>query len=845
MDLPTCPHCGQSVLDEDVDECPFCGESMSAKPSGKKKKKPQPAPAPPAEKPAAEKAATKTETKRPAPTSKAAGEEEPFAVDKVAMSGAIPLRPKPTKGRTYKVVCPMCETPGYTSPKAGGREVKCANPKCLVPIFTCPEPPPAPVEESPPEPAGLSTTQLGLISVVAFAAIGAGIWFFVLPKHATPPSPNGVNPLATNNNNPTPTETKDNEIKPQPKPPVPVQPAGPDLAKLREEAPERMIRISQQTGGRLKNRNKPLSVHWIALAYAQMGELEKAEDQMDRLSKFGDDEPHYRVLPWVEIGWKQREREESAKAAADKALQFAQDIPASLQESWNEAVSLSALLVTLNRTAETRPLMQRNLGDADDQELWRNIMSVSLDRTFNLEAAQAHRPVILPANPAWSGVVWQLVFHDAPATALDWAKSAPSLAAQSEALIAWGEAVVAKSLMEKRPADTKSLDASIAELPGSDWQPVVIARAYARMGQRYAAAGNQAQAEASLKTAQTALASLRKSKPMPTPGMKDLYEAKFPSMQPEETAAAATFEVARLQSSLNQTDAAGQSIQQGLSILRSLAPSPTAALKLQRDVKISGDFVRSDLQNALSINSDDEARRAFRTYQQKVNELKDRADARFALQVSLLSQAAQWKLADKVQAEILQTPAADAGASEPYLETALPWVVLEELHGQDSAQAGALQAKLKEHRQTKPAGLALVENSIRWMKGNQIATLAEKLGGRMEALPETKRRRWILRLGSQTVLAGQTEKALSFVRVLFKRDPFMGEDAAELISALATKNGDGETVWRELERQTWTPTQQIAAYRGFVAAIEPPPPEEEVKEKETETAPKPNSTQAR
>ena len=119
------------------------------------------------------------------PPQSAPSEDEPFAVDKVAMSSAIPLRPKPTKGRTYKVICPMCETPGYTSPKAGGREVKCANPKCLVPIFTCPEPPPAPVEEAPPEPAGSSTTQLGLISLAAFAAIGAGIWFFVLRKNTT------------------------------------------------------------------------------------------------------------------------------------------------------------------------------------------------------------------------------------------------------------------------------------------------------------------------------------------------------------------------------------------------------------------------------------------------------------------------------------------------------------------------------------------------------------------------------------------------------------------------------------------------------------------------------------
>ena len=178
--------------------------------------------------------------------------------------------------------------------------------------------------------------------------------------------------------------------------------------------------------------------------------------------------------------------------------------------------------------------------------------------------------------------------------------------------------------------------------------------------------------------------------------------------------------------------------------------------------------------------------------------------------------------------------------SEPYLKTDLPWIVLNPLREQGSAQAEALAAKLKELRQTKPPDLALKEDSLRWMKDNDITRLAEKLGGRNEALPETERRRWILRLSSQTVLAGQTEKALSFVRVLFKRDPFIGEDAAELISALAVENGQGETVWRELEQQTWTPTQQIAAYRGFIAAIEPPPPaDKEMKPKQSQNQKKP------
>ena len=29
MDLPSCPGCNQSVLDDDATHCPFCGASMS------------------------------------------------------------------------------------------------------------------------------------------------------------------------------------------------------------------------------------------------------------------------------------------------------------------------------------------------------------------------------------------------------------------------------------------------------------------------------------------------------------------------------------------------------------------------------------------------------------------------------------------------------------------------------------------------------------------------------------------------------------------------------------------------------------------------------------------------
>lgn len=823
MDLPTCPHCGESVLDDDVDECPFCGESMSAKPAGKKPSKPQPKPA---EEPIAAKAETKPSTKRPAQKPKPAAEkassgaEEPFAVDQAAMSNAIPLRPKPTKGRTYKVVCPMCETEGYTSPKAGGREVKCANPKCLVPIFTCPEPPPAPVEEPPPEPGGLSTTQLGMISVVALIAIGAGIWFFVLKDTSEiperPAPERGVADTKTTDDPNAQVEPLENKQQAT----EPAKPQGPNLAQLRQAAPEIMIETSKWPSGRRIQRPKPLRIQGIALAYADLGELQKAEEQLERLSIFSDDSPHYRVLPWVEIGWKRREREESATDAADKALQFAADISKSNHESWIEAVSLGALLTALDRSDEARPLFERNFGPAADQELWADMMAVSLDHTFNIDAIEPVRPLVPPNDPAWSGVVWQLVFHDASASALDWAKSQPKVPARGEAIVGWAEAVVARSLAVKQPADYAGLDAALKELP-QPWSDIATARAYSRIGQRYALAGDQTKAEEALQKAVAALGTFPQKSPMPEPDLRTIYEGQFPRTPFNTRMAATAFEVARLQSRLNKKAEAWTSIQQGLEILRSEALPESTATRLADEVKPKTDtsFVKARLGSVLSLDSEEKIRQAFRTYQTNVNDLKEQADARLNLQAELLSKAAEWGLAERVAQEILDEPT--DRPRDSYFKTDLPWVVLHAHPEKASNEIQALSAALRQQRVSKPKGQALLENTARWMQQGEFSKVVDALGRSPVPLPDHVRKRWILRLCTQQVKEGQTDEVLSFLLALFNLDPFLGEDAAELIVAFATEQGQGDLIWQELKTGSWSATQRILAYKGFIEAATP------------------------
>lgn len=166
MSLPTCPSCGQSVLEDNVVDCPFCGAAMDGSRGAKSTPRPKANPVasrPGArklpEKPAASSSPTSATPADPpkAPPKPPAGragkpvvdEDDPFGIGSAATAAqAIQAVLKPEKGRMHRVICPMCEQQGFVPKTAVGKLVKCANEKCMVPLFTAPDPN-APVERKP------------------------------------------------------------------------------------------------------------------------------------------------------------------------------------------------------------------------------------------------------------------------------------------------------------------------------------------------------------------------------------------------------------------------------------------------------------------------------------------------------------------------------------------------------------------------------------------------------------------------------------------------------------------------------------------------------------------------
>lgn len=178
MEFRNCPSCKASVLEDDVEDCPFCGASMSGKPSAKPATKPAVKPSqsgsgrpanpvapagrgtPPSKSPVAagsSRTRPEPEPDRPEDTS------DPFEVDPLAHKQATSVAIKPGKGRTIEVKCPMCESVGFIAPSQAGKDVKCCNPGCKLPIFKAPKLPPV-VKVEPEKAKGLST---GMISLLA------------------------------------------------------------------------------------------------------------------------------------------------------------------------------------------------------------------------------------------------------------------------------------------------------------------------------------------------------------------------------------------------------------------------------------------------------------------------------------------------------------------------------------------------------------------------------------------------------------------------------------------------------------------------------------------------------
>ncbi len=839
MDLPTCPACGQSVLDDDVEDCPFCGASMT---TGRPSRKPPGQSTAPAKTKAVGHAAAKGSSPSTAAAEKAnsetgeagseTGEEDPFDVDTLAIQTAIRAKPKPVKGRTHKVICPMCETAGFVPRKAAGRDVRCANPECLVPVFTAPEIKKKPVEPAEPEKKpGLPKGLVVALSIVLLAAGGGGVWYFVwgrlsslprpigrlesLPHDGAQPPPNGNrstdkdrNGNDSNQKHPTVGTEKNTDKGQVPSKDVPQRLS---LAEIQQTALQQMIVASRQ---RDQNRSKPYCRRLTAEAFAQAGDLDEARSQVEQLRKVGRGVPFYRIAPLVTIAWKefQAGRKDAAAKTVEEARTAAQELPEFGRDPLDAATMLATVLIALGRADAAEPLISRDRDSGPVSQLSATLQIVRALETYDFDAASS-APLLPWTAPQRVAVTLGLIGRGLRDEALRWAKRAPGIEERTDCVVAWGTAVATSASRNKQPGQMRLLQDAAKDLP-----PAGKARVFARAAGAQLAAGDKTAAEQTLKAARAALESAPPSQAFTVPGMKELCRLELPSAVLLRTAALAAAEIARVEAQRDQPQAAWDSLAVAMKFARAMAPAPPAIQQRLDEIdKLGSSAIRTELKRLLVLESNDAARIAARNYRKKCTKILKAAEARLKLQVSLLAGAVDWNIRDQIWNEIRSRSLETAvDKKEPFFETSLPWTLADryrEAGAEDKAKE--IEAALSGSERGPDPWEQLKQTTAHLIAAGRVVDAATQIEN--SHIDKMQRFGWMLRLACRLVKAGSVESAFGFVTAL--GDPIWREEALALISAQAARNGDARVVWAFVENTQLPQTEKVSVYRGLIAGI--------------------------
>lgn len=839
--LPTCPACQQSVLDDDAVNCPFCGANMKTGKGGGK------APAPKVvSKPVAKASSSAANAPAPAATpkvapSKAAAKsheidpDDPFGVDAASNSRALPLAVRPAKGKTVRLVCPMCETAGFAGPEVAGKEVKCCNDQCAMPIFTAPKGEGAAAGADPRTPAaGMKTVAtpqakkaspaILMAAVSSMLLAGGSLWYFVFNEPAgikPPPAP----PSPTNNN-PGPVTTTDPKTE-KSNEPTPAEKAQADGEKLRRTILPVMVELSRETA---KNRSKHVCRRLVAEAYVEAGDPVAAQENIDQLLKLLPKLAYHQVPPLTQLAWRELAagNADAAKTAMDAASKAAPELPTVFSRlTFDATTDLAALLFVSGRVADAQNLMNAEgaLPSGSSGTLAALSRRSRLLYSYDLDEAATTLPVIPWKSPQWVVTTMTLVLRGHADKGAAWLKLAPDAQTKADCWAVWGDSVVAANF-----ADTTSKDEPIATAV-KDESPATQARVWARVAAARLAAKQPGAANKAGANAATALQALPVPKDFVLLEMKELMKLQLTDATASRLNAIAAAEVARSQTLLGQNEAAAKTLAASLQHLRGQAPCPFAAGKLFDATSRDSNSVKADLKKTLNLKTDDKVQQALTTYREKCRSAFDAANARFALQTEILKAAVDWPLVDAVWTEASAHSAEGTPDEEreDFLKTNLSVRL-----GQRLREAGKTDQARQCENAVTTGELADVRDTLQRetaeevFKGGDVASIAQRLAAHEFKSAEGEKAStedpewtllWGLRLACRLAKAGKTDKAFDLISG-FDKDMLWREEGYEMLAAMtAKKPAAAEPIWKKYRPTLLTPTEKIAIFRGLCAGL--------------------------
>ena len=647
MSLPTCPSCGQSVLEDGALDCPFCGAAMDGSRGAKNVPRPQASPAKHrlAAKPTAPPAA-QTSPSGQANASKPAGassamparpaggmagsktkvdEDDPFGIGNAAATQqAIQAVLKPDKGRTHKVTCPMCEAVGFVPKSAIGKSVRCANEQCMVPVFKATESGEKITERKPSrlsdeaaaaksiaatsQPVKRNPIVIYAIAGVILLASAGGlvVWLGKKPDDSNLKKPvDIVRPDGW-------VSLEDEEAR-RAAEDFAARKAAAAVPNPKAEAAamaKQMITLARQSN----LRDKAWARRMTADLFLQTGDAALAAQELKQLVFVDVDrtKAFYRIEPHVSQYWMHSAagQPDLAKAALQLAIAEQNGIPRTGRAGTEAALSLASVLMNEGKIDEARTLVASRRLDtsiAANSEMlagvaWFWIADHSRESVIPVPSAT---DVMFWSDPLHIAVGCDLALHQRWTQAVAWSVAEKNSSVVSESLAQ----LAAIAGFAKAPADVFEQIAKAAE---SANDPVVAVRVHAALA---AASKNKA----SLDAAMSALAQLSAPEAVPLPTTQQIAEKYTAERSAELLRATAVAEIVRAALICGEADKAQELMTRLRAELNAAAPPTRDVRVLTLEVTHNESAARQRIAKDLNTSNSSLIDETFKEYRRHLN----------------------------------------------------------------------------------------------------------------------------------------------------------------------------------------------------------------------------------
>jgi hypothetical protein len=694
MDLRFCSACGQSVLDDEATICPFCGKAMDGSGGGRSAR---PAPGKPASAPgfprrkdtaAAEgippagragsrqsadapssrpgssgssAASGNSQTGRPGtpPNQKSAGESRPIqagisakksSADEddpfdlgagIQQKDVIQALKKPEKGRLLRVVCPMCEQAGFVSKAAIGRQARCANEKCMVPIFTVQDP------TQPAEPDRLARARSSAAPsadaqaqsrsrqknpLIIYGIAGALLLVLVIGLSAylnrTPEVPSDLT-------KPIYTGTSGNNA-PEEVPEVKEAPPEQVVATPESEA-ARLVKRMIATARHAANRDKGMARRMTSDIMLRLNDRQLAAQELSQLLTVSRQSAYYEIVPLVMEYF--RHPEADHKEFLERIRKDAAGIPGSGRTALESVMAMATIYLVSGDTDAAKKLIESHQRDLSVSQ---NRDAVSCAAWYfasacRLEAGLPPLPmldVITFNDPLRAGVTINLCCQNRWTEALAWSQESGDPSVTGDLLM-----VIASHAIERK-AEPEVI--ARIEQAADPVHEMLALRVRARV------AGGMKDSERLKKVEELTLA-LPERPPVSLKNFSAVLDGNFPDRTSPLLTVTALTEVAIAAHLNNRPELCSDAVRRMLNAILSLAPSTAETRTAQNKIERQPDAVRKPLAAERQLTTETDIDNAFRSYRRKLDRYSKMAEDGRLLLISMLCRIVRFGGADSVR----------------------------------------------------------------------------------------------------------------------------------------------------------------------------------------------------